>query len=274
VNVPVKLFTAVSPKEVRFHMVHDKDGARIKEKRICSEEGKEVPYEHIAKGYEITPGKYVVISREELQKLDPKATRTIDIEEFVELEEIDPVYYQATYYLVPDKGANHAYALLQKAMAKANRVGIARVVLRTKQYLCAVRPLGPVIAMSTMLYADEIVPQSALEGLPAAQPKLKERELTMAEQLIESLSNKFDPAKYKDEYREKILQLIRRKAEGREIVLPAPEKQPAKVIDLMDALKASLANVQRQGPKPSAGARRHQRQAEKEAGHKRKKASA
>src|SRR5215472_4249587 len=140
VNVPVKLFSAVSPKEVRFHMVHDADGARIKQKRICSADGKEVPYQHIAKGYEISPGQYAVISREELEKLDPVATKTIDIEEFVELDEIDPIYFETSYYLVPDRGAAKAYSLLFHALKDAQRVGLARVVLRTKQYLCAVRP--------------------------------------------------------------------------------------------------------------------------------------
>jgi DNA end-binding protein Ku len=272
VNVPVKLYTAVSLKEVRFHMVHDADGARIKQKRICSQDGKEVPYEHIAKGYEISRGHYVVITREELEKLDPKATRTIDIEEFVRLEEIDPIYYQSSHYLAPAQGAARAYALLLNAMTEANRVGIAHVVLRTKQYLCAVRPLDGVLSLSTMLYADEIVSPSQLEDLPSQQPKPKERELAMAEQLIESLSNEFEPTKYKDEYREKVLELIKAKAEGRKMVTAAPERPPAKVVDLMEALKASLAGAQRQGPKAAATAPRPQ--ATRRTGHKRKKASA
>src|SRR5262249_48044659 len=193
VNVPVKLFTAVSPKEVRFHMVHDADGARIKQKRVCSADGKEVPYEHIAKGYEISPGQYVVISREELEEFDPKVTHTIDIEEFVDLAEIDPVYYQTTYYLAPDRGAAKAYALLVQAMNDAGKVGIAKVIIRTKQYLCAVRPIDKLLAVSTMLFADEIVPASKLEGMPSSEAKPKERELAMAEQLIQSLAAKFEP---------------------------------------------------------------------------------
>jgi DNA end-binding protein Ku len=279
VNVPVKLFPAVSPKEVRFHMVHDADGARIKQKRICSADGKEVPYEHIAKGYEVSPGQYVVISREELEAFDPKATRTIDIEEFVDLAEIDPIYYQTTYYLVPDRGATKAYVLLVNAMADAKKVGIAKIVLRTKQYLCAIRPIKDVLAVSTMLYADEVIPESELEGLPWAEAKPKQRELAMAQQLVQSLAAKFDPAKYKDDYREKVLQLIKAKAEGRKIVAPPQEKEPAKVINLMAALKASLAADRRQArserrTEPTAqGERRHRREAAKQTSRKRKKSA-
>ena len=273
VNVPVKLFSAVSPKEVRFHMVHDADGARIKQKRICSADGREIPYEHIAKGYEISPGRYVVISREELEKLDPQATKTIDIEEFVELSDIDPIYYETSYYLVPDRGAARAYSLLFHALKDAQKVGIARVVLRTKQYLCAVRPLGKVLALSTMLYADEINSQSDLEGLPSAEAKPKQRELQMAEQLVDSLAAKFEPEKFKDEYREKVLELIHQKAEGRQIKFAPPQRGPAKVVNLMDALRASLAA----GKKPSAtaqGERRSRAHAAKSTGRRRRKASA
>lgn len=280
VNVPVKLFTAVSPKEVRFHMVHDADGARIKQKRVCSADGKEVPYEHIAKGYEISPGQYVVISREELEEFDPKVTHTIDIEEFVDLAEIDPVYYQTTYYLAPDRGAAKAYALLVQAMNDAGKVGIAKVVIRTKQYLCAVRPIDKLLAVSTMLFADEIVPASKLEGMPSSEAKPKERELAMAEQLIQSLAAKFEPTKYKDEYREKVLKFIRMRAEGQEIVVPPKEREVGgKVVNLMDALKASLEAAGRRGGTGKAkaegatGERRHQRQAAKQTGRKGKKSA-
>lgn len=245
VNIPVKLFTAVSPKEVHFHMVHDADGARIKQKRVCSADGKEIPYEHIAKGYETSPGEFVVVTREELEAVDPKATRSIDIEEFVALDEIDPIYYETTYYVVPDRGAGKAYSLLVAAMRGAKKVGIARVVLRTRQYLCAIRPLEHALAMSTMLYQDEVNSPSELEGAAAEQFLPKGRELGMAGQLIESLAAKFEPAKYHDEYREKVLDLIHKKAKGQQIVAPPQETGRAKVINLMDALKASLASVGR-----------------------------
>ena len=274
VNVPVKIFSAVSPKEVRFHMVHDADGARIKQKRICSADGKEVPYEHIAKGYEISPGKYVVITPEELEKLDPVSTHTIDIEEFIELPEIDPIYYQSSYCLVPDRGAAKAYSLLFHAMKDTNKAGVAKIVLRTKQYLCAVRPLGKVLALSTMLYADEINPQSKLEGVPKEATKPSERELKMAEQLIESLAAKFQPEKYKDNYREKVLALVRQKAEGRQIKAPPAERGPAKVVNLMDALKASLASAKKPAAEAARGERRTTAHAAKSAGKKRRRASA
>ncbi|MFL5275722.1 MAG: Ku protein, partial [Myxococcales bacterium] len=165
VNVPVKLFSATSPKEIRFHMLHDKDGARIQQKRVCSAEEKEVPWEHIVKGFEISKGRYVSVSREELSAFDPKGSKSIDIEDFVDLSQIDPIFYESTYYLVPDRGATKPYALLVEAMKRTNRVGIARFVLRTKQYLAAVRPMKGALAISTMLYADEVVSQDDLEGL-------------------------------------------------------------------------------------------------------------
>jgi DNA end-binding protein Ku len=267
VNVPVKLFSAVSPKEVRFHMVHDADGARIKLKRICSADGKEVPYEHIAKGYEVSPGRVVMITEEELEKFDPVATHTIDIEEFVALPEIDPIYYQSSYYLLPDRTAARAYQLLFQAMKDANRVGLARIVLRTKQYLCAVRPFGKLLTLSTMLYADEINSQSEIEGAPKEEAKPKGREVQMAEQLVESLGARFQPEKYKDEYPAKVLALIKAKAEGREIKVAARERPPAKVVNLMDALKASLSAADK-------GVRRAPAQAAKSAAGKRRKKSA
>ncbi len=245
VNIPVKLFSAVSHKEVRFHMVHDADGARIKQKRVCSADGKEVPWEHIAKGYEVSPGQVVVIDPEELERLDPKATRSIDIEAFVNLAEIDPLFYESSYYLVPDRQATKAYALLVSAMKDSQRVGIARFVLRAKQYLAAVRPVGNVLMISTMLYADEIVPRSRLEGIPEKLPAPKEQELKMAEQLVESLSTRFEPEKYHDDYREKVLDLIKRKAKGERISLPRAPREPAKVVNLLDALKASLEQTRR-----------------------------
>jgi DNA end-binding protein Ku len=248
VSVPVKLFSAVSPKELRFHMLHDKDGARIQQKRVCSKDGEEVPWEHIVKGFEISKGRYLMVSRGELEKLSPRATRSIEIEDFVDLLAIDPVYYQSTYYLVPDKGAAKPYALLVEAMRRTGRVGIARFVLRTRQYLAAVRPLGKALAISTMLYADEVVAQDELDGLPDAHAKPNERELKMAEQLIGSLDAKFDIAKYKDDYREQVLALLEKKAAGEEIVAAEEPRAPrGKVVSLMDALQKSLAAAKRDG---------------------------
>ena len=257
VSVPVKLFSATSPKEVRFHMLHDKDSARIQQKRVCSADGQEVPWEHIVKGFEISKGRYVTVAREELESFNPRANKAIEIEDFVDLEQIDPIYYETTYYLVPDKGAAKPYALLVEAMRRTGKVGIARFVLRTRQYLCAVRPMGRALAVSTMLYADEVVAKDELAGLPDAHAKPGERELKMAEQLIGSLDSKFDISKYKDDYRDQVLALLEKKAEGEEIAIAEPAEAPGgKVVNLMDALQKSLAAAKR-GDLHQAGELRH-----------------
>ncbi|HVY44794.1 MAG TPA: Ku protein [Minicystis sp.] len=262
VNVPVKLFTAVTPKAVRFHMLHDKDGGRIHEKRVCSVDGEEVPYEHVVKGYEIAKGEYVETTADELAKLHPEDTRRIDIEEFVELDEIDPIYFASTYYLAPDRGAQKAYLLLHEAMQQTGRVALGRVVLRTKQYLAAIRPMqGHVLALSTMQYEDEIVSVRELEGLPSKEQRPAARELHMAGQLVESLAARFDPGKYHDTYREKVLAMLEKKAAGEEIVAPKEAAEKRAPVDLMKALKASLAKAGKGGaaapPKKKARPRAH-----------------
>jgi DNA end-binding protein Ku len=237
----VKLYPAVSPKDVRFHQLEEGTGTRIRQKRVSAETGEEVPYERIVKAFEVSPDRYVVITPEELDALDPKATHTIDIEDFVELDQIDPVHYERGYYLVPDGAGAKAYTLLLRAMRDANKVGIARMVLRTKQYLVAIRPLGSALCLETMLFPDEVVPVSQLDGLPGADAEVSERELGMAKALIDSLSTDFDAGKYHDEYRERVLELIEAKAEGAALVSAAPAAEPAEVVDLMAALEASLA---------------------------------
>jgi len=265
VNVPVKLFSATSPKEVRFHMLHDKDGGRIQQKRVCSIDGEEVPWEHIVKGFELAKGRYVTVTKEELEAFSPKATRAIDIEDFVDLQQIDPIYYDHSYYLVPDRGAARPYTLLLEAMKRTGKIGIGQFVLRTKRYLAAVRPMGKALALSTMLYADEVVEQSELEGLPGAEAKPREKELHMAEQLVQSLATDFDPKKYKDTFREQVLALLERKAEGQEIVAgPAEEEPRGKVVNLMDALAKSLAAA-RKGEAPQAGERHRRAEPERAA---------
>jgi DNA end-binding protein Ku len=245
VNVPVKLYSAVSRKTVRFHQLNGKTGTRIAQKRVDASTGEEVPYEDIVKGYELTKERYVVITPDELETLDPEKSRTIDIEDFVDLADIDPVYYDHPYYLVPDKGATKAYGLLLNAMEESGKVAVARVVLRSKEHLVAIRPApGNVLTMETMLFADEVVPPEELDELPEAKDlKASERELTMAQQLIDSLSSDFEPEKYRDEYREKVLELIERKAAGEEIAIQPEAPEPKKVPDLMAALEASLAAV-------------------------------
>jgi DNA end-binding protein Ku len=245
VNVPVKLFSAVSKKTVRFNQLNKDTGNRIQQKRVDPETGEEVSYEQIVKGYELTKDRYVIITPEELDALDPEKTRTIDIEDFVDLDEIDPVYYDHPYYLVPDKGATKAYGLLLGAMKEAGKVAIARVVIRSKEQLVAIRPgEGDVLMMETMLFHDEVVSSDDLDDLPSANElKATDRELKMAQQLIDSLSSEFDPSRYRDEYRDKVLDLIERKASGEEIAVQPEAPQPARVPDLMAALEASLAAV-------------------------------
>ncbi|HEX2023894.1 MAG TPA: Ku protein [Acidimicrobiales bacterium] len=242
VNVPVKLFSAVSPKDVRFHQIDAKSNSRIRQKRVSATTGEEVPFDQIVKGYELGPDTYVTISPEELEALDPKATKTIDIEDFVDLDMIDPIFFERPYYLVPDKGGTKAYALLREAMRETNKVGIARVVLRTKQYLAAIRPKGDVLVLETMLFPDEVVPDEELD-VPRDEVEVSDREQKMARQLIDSLSSEFEPDKYHDEYRERVLELIEQKASGQEIVVEEAAEEPTKVVDLMAALEASLAAV-------------------------------
>jgi DNA end-binding protein Ku len=241
VNIPVKLYSAVSRKTVHFNQLDSRTKSRIRQKRVSSEDGSEVPYEQIVKGYELSGGNYVVISDDELAALDPKAVRTIDIDEFVDLVDIDPLFYDAAYYLAPDKSSK-PYALLARAMEETGKVGIAHFVMRTKQYLAAIRPQEGKLLLSTMVYADEINdPAEVPELTDAEDVDLADRELRMAEQLIESLSTSFEPTKYHDTYREAVLELIERKAAGEEVVAQAATAEPEKVVDLMAALEASVA---------------------------------
>src|SRR2546421_12045781 len=212
VNVPVKLYSAVSKKTVRFHQLHETDGVRIQQKRVCPADGEEVPWDDIVKGYEIGPDRYVIVTPEELEGLDPKKTKTIDIEEFVDLEEIDPLYYDHPYYLLPGQGAAKPYKLLAEAMREAGKVAIARVVIRTKEQLVAIRPVDDVLAMATMNFADQAVSPESFDDAPGDDIETSKRELDMARQLIDSLTGDFEPAKYHDEYREAVLDLIERKA--------------------------------------------------------------
>lgn len=249
VNVPIKLYSTVKRKTVRFNQLRKRDGCRIQQKRVCATDGTEVANQEIVKGYEISPERYVVVTEEELAALSPKASRNIAIEDFVQLEEIDPIYFEHSYYLVPDKGAGRAYALLLTAMKKSHKVAIAKFVLRNKEYLCAIRPAGHALSLSTMYFVDEIVVQEELEGLPEPEAEPEERELTIALQLIDSLSNEFELGKYHDEYRAKVLAMIENKAEGQAVVVEKPSETPkGKVIDLMAALEASLSAIKKNSP--------------------------
>jgi DNA end-binding protein Ku len=243
----VKLYSAVSRKTVRFHQLHDADGVRIQQKRVCPADGEEVPYDNIVKGYEISPDRYVVIEPEELEALDPKKTRAIEIQEFVDLEEIDPIYFDHPYYLAPDKGAAKAYNLLRRAMEDTSKVAIARVVIRQKENLVAIRATGDVMTMATMVFHDEVVsPDTIDEVQEDGEASVSDREVEMAQQLIGSLTAPFEPEKYHDEYRERVMELIEAKASGQEITVQ-PQEEPAKVPDLMAALEQSLAAAEKTG---------------------------
>ena len=244
-NVPVRLYSAVSRKSVSFRELRASDSSRIRHKRVAESDGEEVPYDEIVKGYEVAPEQYVVLTRDELEELDPKKTRAIEIQDFVDLDEIDPIYFDHPYYLGPDKGAEKAYALLVKAMSDSKKVAVARFVLRNRENLAAIRPMGQVLTMATMRFADEVVSPEELEDvIPADGRKLDKREVEMARQLIDSLSSEFDPGKYRDEYRKELLDVIERKARGEEVVEAVSEEpKPTKAPDLMAALEESLAAV-------------------------------
>jgi DNA end-binding protein Ku len=252
----VKLYSALNRKTVRFHQLSGKTGVRVVQKRIDPQTGDEVPYEEIVKGYEIAPDRYVVIEPGELEALEPKKTRTIEIEGFVELGQIDPIYYEHPYYLAPGPGGAKPYRLLLEAMQQTGRVAIARVVMRSKEALVAVRPMGDVLELATMLFGDEILPPERIEDLPdPAEVKTTKRELDIAKQLVDSLAGDFEPAKYQDTYREQVLALIERKAQGEEIAVQPPAEQvPTPAPDLMSALKASLEAVRAHGAEEGDGA--------------------
>jgi DNA end-binding protein Ku len=244
--VPVKLFSAVQGKTVRFHQLHKTDHSRIEQKRMSSVTGKEVAYKDIVKGYELAPERYVVIEPDELASLGVAGTRTIEIEDFVDLADIDPIYYDHAYYLAPaSEAAEKPYHLLLDAMADCGKVAVAKVVLRSKEHLVAIRPMGKILGMATMNFADEIVSAEQLPGIPEQTPELSARERDMAKRLVSSLASEFDPSKYHDSYREAVLDLIERKADGQEITVePAAPRQTA-VPDLMAALKASLEDAEK-----------------------------
>ncbi|HEX8805090.1 MAG TPA: Ku protein [Acidimicrobiales bacterium] len=242
VNIPIKLFNAVSRKGVHFNQIDSRTGARIQYRKVSAADGEDVPAEAITKGYQLSSGDYVLVGDDELAALDPEATRTIDIEQFVDLSEIDPLYYDAAYYIAPDKAARRPYALLAQAMEAEGKVAIARFVMRTKQYLAALRAMDGVLVLSTMVYADEVNDPLDLSELDeVTDTEVADRELRMAAQLIESLTEPFEPARFQDTYRNQVLDLVERKAAGEEEVVVAPAAvTEEKVVDLMAALEASV----------------------------------
>jgi DNA end-binding protein Ku len=237
VTIPIKLYTATDEKDVSFNMLHRKDGARIKFQRICSEEDVVVENSEIVKGYEISPDNYVLMEDDDFKKVPVDSTRAIEITDFVPLDQIDPIYFQKTYYLEPDKVGAKPFALLREVLKDSQLVALAKVTLRQKEQLCTLRVYGDAIAMETMFYPDELRSAEELE-LPASDIAIGEKEMKMAKSLVDMLTGDFEPEKYHDNYREALIELIDRKAEGQEIKRPAPVA--GKVTDLMEALRASV----------------------------------
>jgi DNA end-binding protein Ku len=274
-NVPVKLYSAVARRGISLREIRESDGARIRHRRVAEGTDEEVPYEKIVKAFEISKDRYIPLEKSELEALAPEKTRAIEVQDFVELGEIDPIYFDSPYYLGPAEGAERAYSLLTRAMQESGKVAITRFVFRNKEHLAALRPADGVLTLTTMRFADEVVPTSELEDvLPVEAPKAPKREVEMAEQLIDSLTSEFDPGAYRDEYREQLLAMIERKAAGEQIVAaPTEEPEPTKAPDLMAALEQSIAAVQgkRDGKakKPAAKAKRAAAKPKKAAAKKR-----
>ena len=253
VSVPVKAFSAVRDHSVHFNQLEKKTGARINYKKVSDKTGKEVAGDDIEAGYEIASGKYVVVEDEELEKLKPRTSRTIDISDFVDLHQIDPIYYERTYWLGPDgEAAERPYRLLLAAMEDEGKAGIGTVVMRKKQYLAAIRPLDGALAMSTMRFADEVVPQKDVDALPGKGAKPDPKELKLASQIIGSLATEWDPKRYHDTYTEELKRLIEAKAKGKEIVVEEEAPATANVLDLMQALEASLEAAKKGGGRKMA----------------------
>jgi DNA end-binding protein Ku len=252
VTVPVRMISATRSLDVRFHQLEESTGARIRRKWVSDQTGDEVPNDQIVKGYEFEPGRYVVVDAEELAGLKPKASRQIEIEDFVDLADIDPVFFEQPYYLVPDKDNAKAYRLLADVMEEEGKVAVGRFVLRSKEALVAIRSVDGVLVLEMMRFADEVLAPDREQPLPEAESEPSEREKDMARQLVTSLTATFDPEKYHDEYREELLALIDKKAAGEEIVAAPEPEEPAKVLDLMAALEASL---ERAGAKQSKSGR-------------------
>jgi DNA end-binding protein Ku len=274
-NVPVKLYSAVARRNIALREIRDSDSARIKHRRVAEGTEEEVPYENIVKAYELSPGQYVPLSKDEMEALAPEKSRAIDVLDFVDIEEIDPMYCNSPYYLGPADGAEKAYSLLGAAMEASGKAAVTRFVFRNKEHLAALRAGDGVLTLTTMRFADEVVPPSDLDdALPNKQPKVAKREREMAEQLIDSLSTKFDPASYRDEYREQLLALIEQKAEGKEIVAPEVEAPKAtKTPDLMAALEESIAAVKDKGGKKAAKPKAKAKKAAKKSKAKAKSSS-
>ncbi len=243
VSIPVNLYTATESHDVRFHLLHKRDGVRLKNVRWCPKDEKAVPWDDVIRGFEYTKGKYLPVSEEDLDHLPVKSVHTVDISDFVKLEEVDPIYYDKAYYLAPDAAGVKAFALLRQALQQTGRAAVAKVAIRDKENLCLVRPYEDVLSMETMFYANEI---RSTQDIAADGAKVSPKELQMAVSLIENLSDSFDPERYRDEYQAALKQVIKAKVEG--APLPeAPTEKGGRVVDLMEALRASVEQTRKKG---------------------------
>ena len=255
VAIPVKLYNAVRKQSVSFNQLDDRTMSRIRYRKVSALDGEEVPDDHIVKGYEISKDRYIVVDPDELEPFIPSATKTVDLEEFVDLDEIDPVFYDSAYYVAP--GTNpKPYVLLARAMEESNKVAIGRFVMRNKQYTAAIRAEEGRLVMSTLAYADEVLDPATIDELTDLdEVDVSKKEIAMAESLVASLSAAFEPEKYRDEYREQVLDLIQIKASGEAFELPEAVADKPKVVDLMAALEASVAKAKEaRGRHPSSAA--------------------
>ena len=248
VTIPVAVYPATEEKSLKFNQLHDEDGGRIRYKRVCEKDGEEVSYDHIVKGYEVEKDRYVILDDDDFDKVPVESSRAIDIDRFVDLDEIDPIMYKKSYYLIPEQTGAKAYALLREAMSQDGRVGIAKVSFRDKEHLAALRFKDEALTLETMYWPDEI--REAEFGDADVDVKVRDQELAMARQLIESLTAEWNPEEYTDEYREALMQIVEAKVSGEEIEVVEPEPT-AKVVDLMEALKASVAAAKK-GDEPKA----------------------
>jgi DNA end-binding protein Ku len=264
VAIPMKLYNAVNRKSVSFNQLDERTMSRIRYRKVSDETGEEVPDENIVKGYEVSKGRYVLVDPDELEPFIPAATRSVELEEFVDLDDIDPVYFDNSYYVAPD-GSAKPYVLLARAMEEAGKVGIGRFVMRNKQYTAAIRAVDGHLMMSTLTYADEVVKKSAIDELDGLDDvDVSDREVKMAEALVASLSDEFKPEKYRDDYREQVLDLIAKKAAGEEFEVPEPAAEKPKIVDLMAALEASV-EAAKQSRKRHPTGRKSQAKAKKSA---------
>lgn len=273
VTIPVKLFTAVRTDELSFNMLHAKDGGRIKYERVCSVDGKQVPWDEIVKGYEYEKGQYVELTDEDFKKVNPVATQSVDILEFVDLDKINPMFFDKPYYLEPSKQGKHAYALLREALNQSNKVAIARVVIRTKEYIAAVKPIGEALVLELMHWADEIVEPSSLE-IPGHE-KLPDGEMKMAKMLIDTMTvDEFEPEKFTNRYHDELLAMIEARAQGKELPKAKKAAAPrAKVVNLMDVLAQSLEESKKRRGTGTDGRAASQEKHEKKTTRRKKSAA-